>query len=302
MCQQTREGVLLFYSVSDYLVFFTVYCTVARRYGIPVLALCPMVDHLHNTILVRDEETLSRFVQQYTHLFAREWNEAHGRKGPLIKQRFKSSAKLGNKQVRTTINYNYNNPVERKLVKKAEDYRWNFLRYAFDKAPYSAPFTLSDKSQTFRGVIKEVQKTFLGEGYLHYAQLRRWGKKLSPTEMQQVTDYAIGLWNVIDYEEVISYYGSWEAMLNSFHDNTGYDYEIKEDRDTYSDAVYKDCTRILLKEGYVKNILEVPALPLETKRELYSLLSFRTTARPRQIRKYLHLNAEEQYHANNSGQ
>ena len=34
VCQQTIDGVLVFYSVSDYLVFFTIYCTVARRLGV----------------------------------------------------------------------------------------------------------------------------------------------------------------------------------------------------------------------------------------------------------------------------
>ena len=54
VCQQTVDGVLVFYSVSDYLVFFTIYCTVARRLGVKVLALCPMVDHTHNVVIVRN--------------------------------------------------------------------------------------------------------------------------------------------------------------------------------------------------------------------------------------------------------
>ena len=31
VCQQTIGGVLVFYCTADYLVFFTIYCTVARR-------------------------------------------------------------------------------------------------------------------------------------------------------------------------------------------------------------------------------------------------------------------------------
>lgn len=288
VCQQTINGVLIFYTVSDYLVFFTIFCTVARRYGITVLSLCPMVDHLHNAVIVPDSLTLSHFVQQYTHLFAKEWNESRGRKGPLFRARFKSSAKLGNKHVKTTINYNYNNPVERKMVQCAEDYRWNFLRYAKEKNPYSAPYRLSEKSHTFRNIIHEVRRTFMGDGYLRYAQLLRWQRKLSNLEMQQVADYAISLWNIIDYEETISYYGDYAAMLRSFHDNTGSDYEIKEDRDNYSDAVYKDCSAILLKDGLVKNLWDIPSLPDSIKNELFQILKQRTTARSSQIRKYLH--------------
>lgn len=289
VCQKTIDGVLVFYSISDYLVFFTIYCTVARRCNIPVLALCPMVDHLHNTVIAPDSVTLSRFVQQYTHLFAREWNESRGRKGPLFKHRYMSSVKLGNKQIKTTINYNFNNPVERKMVKKAEEYRWNFLRYAQEKTPFSTPIDMAKKSKRFRSVYKEIQRVYDGDGHLRYAQLRRWKKLLAPGELLQLIDFAIGLWNVIDYKETIAYYGDFETMVRSFHDNTGSDYTIKEDHDNYSDAVYQDCTSILLREHAINEVTEIPGLSHEKKKELLQLLRYRTTARPRQIEKYLHL-------------
>ena len=46
--QKTRGGVLLFYSLRDYLVYFTIYCTLADKMDVTVLALCPMPDHLHS--------------------------------------------------------------------------------------------------------------------------------------------------------------------------------------------------------------------------------------------------------------
>lgn len=289
VCQQTVQGVLVFYTISDYLVFFTIFCSVARRLGIRVLALCPMVDHIHNTVVVPSERLLPAFVQQYTHLFSHEWNLSRGRKGVLFKHRYMSSAKLGNKQVKTTINYNCNNPVERKMVQAAEDYRWNFLRYAKEEFPFSVPYKLADKSAKFRNILKEIKCIYDGGGYLKYRYLKRWKAKLNPIEIQQLTDYAIHLWNVVDYEEAVSYYGDYETMLHSFHDNTGSDYDIKEDRNNYSDAVYKDCSRILIGDAYVKNLFEIPLLPLSRKKYLAELLHYRTTARPRQIEKYLHL-------------
>ena len=117
-----------------------------------------------------------------------------------------------------------------------------------------------------------------------------WVKSQTLIEkMQQLADYAIRLWNVIDYDEAISYYGDLDAMLRSFHDNTGSDYEIKEDRNNYSDAVYQECTRLLLKEGVIKHPNEIPSLSLERKRDLAELLHYRTNARERQIEKYLHI-------------
>lgn len=289
VCQQTVGGVLVFYTINDYLVFFTIFCTVARRYGIKVLSLCPMVDHIHNVVVVDRDLQLASFVQLYTRLFAREWNESRGRKGSLFKHRYMSSVKLGNKQVKTTVNYSYNNPVERKLVERAEDYRWNFLRYARNAHPYSVPVNEENKSNLFRGILREMRTTYEGGGHLCYQQLERWGRRMDQNAMQQIADYAISLWNVIDYGEVISYYGDYDAMLHSMHDNTGSDYEIREDRNLYSDAVYADCSRILLKEGWVKDLFQLPLLPIEKKKQMAHLLLNRTTARSRQIEKYLHL-------------
>ena len=289
VCQQTIDEVLIFYTVSDYLVFFTIICTVARRYGIKVLAMCPMVDHTHQVVVVPSESGLSGFVQQYTHLFSREWNRSRGRTGSLFKHRYMSSVKLGNKQARTLINYNNNNPVERKLVERAEEYRWNFLRYAKEKSPFSEPLKLSDKSALFRNILKEVDGIFKGDGHLQYRQLERWKKYLGQAEMQQLSDYIIHRWNVIDYDSAVAYYGDFDAMLRSCHDNTGSDYDIKEDRNHYSDAVYQECTRLLLKSRLINHPYEIPCLPIEKKRQLEEYLHYRTSATPRQLQKYLHL-------------
>ena len=110
-----------------------------------------------------------------------------------------------------------------------------------------------------------------------------------------MTDYIIGLWNVIDYEQAISYYGSYNVMIRAFHDNTDSEFEIKEDRDNYSDAVYADCTRILLSEGLIHRLADIPALPDDRKSDLFAFLQPRTSARPKQIKKYLHLALEEKH-------
>ena len=287
--QKTKGGVVLFYSFRDYLVFFTVYCTMAQRAGITVLALCPMPDHLHNAIIVQSREQLSVFVKNYSQVFALQWNQSRGRQGDLFHHSFGSSIKLGNKKVRTVINYNYNNPIERRIVHNAEDYRWNFLAYYRNEHPFSASENVKNMSWKLRRARQEVKAQHDHGQYLGYALLDRLFTPLTRPEQQQLTDYIISLWNVIDYDASIAYYGSFESMVRAFHDNTGSEYEIKEDKDSYSDAVYLDCTHILLKEKFVKNLYEIPSLPDSKKWELYSILKMRTTAHSKQLYKYLHL-------------
>lgn len=180
-------------------------------------------------------------------------------------------------------------PVERKIVQRAEEYRWNFLAYARNRHPFSQALDSSKASRPLRAALSEAKQCQEQGKWLHYAQLDRWMKRLKASEVQQLTDAVIGIWNIIDYEDAISYYGSYDAMLHSFHDNTGSEYEIKEDRDRYSDTVYADCTRILLQDGYIRSVREIPSLSYGEKQRLYRLLLQRTQAKPKQVRKYLHV-------------
>ena len=287
--QKTKGGVVIFYSLRDYLVFFTIFCTLAEIMDVAVLALCPMLDHLHSACRFMSLEQMVKFVQEYTHCFAREWNKSRGRKDSLFQKRFGSAVKLGNKAVRTTINYNYNNPVERKICPKAEDYRWNFLKYYRNRNPYSQPLDENNASHKLRRALQDVRAIYKKGEWVHYAQLDLWMKGLTSDEVQQLADYIITTWNVIDYMGAISYYGDFDAMIRSFHDNTGSEYDIREDKDTYSDSVYADCTRILMSQGYISSVREIPGLSFPRKMDLYKVLSARTTAKPSQLNKYLHI-------------
>ncbi len=44
--QRTVKGHLLFYTIKDYLVFYTILSIIARKYGVQILGICLMVDHI----------------------------------------------------------------------------------------------------------------------------------------------------------------------------------------------------------------------------------------------------------------
>ena len=287
--QKTCDNGLLFYSTIDFLVYFTIFCTVAERMDLVVLALCPMVDHIHHVIRVEHAKILARFEQQHTHLYALEWNRARKTKGPVFRHCYGAAAKLGDKQVRAVLAYNYNNPVERKLVSRAEDYRWNFLAYAKSNHPFSSPIDKMHCGKRMRAILREVRSCRQLGHYLNYAQLDRWFKALTAEERQQLTDHIISLWNVVDYEEAAAFFPSFDAMVRAFHDNTGSEYDIKEERNDWSDTVYQDCTRVLIAEKIISSTYEIPCLDLQRKLQCQQLLLQRTSARPHQICKYLHL-------------
>ena len=154
--QRTINRFNIFYDLEDYLVYYTIFSVAARQYGVIVLGLCLMFDHIHMLIKTDVRVRMSEFVRQVTCMFVREQNNDVGRKGSLFQARFGSAPKRGLKLLRTAINYLFNNPVEKKLCTRAEEFRWNFLAYAVSSHPFSDPLIIRQASRSLKRAIKEV--------------------------------------------------------------------------------------------------------------------------------------------------
>lgn len=95
--QRTTGGVVIFYNISDYLVFFTIFCTTARKYKVKILSLCLMADHIHICISEERKGELSAFVREYSKLFSRVHNRTCHTQGNLFESPFGSAPKFGDK-------------------------------------------------------------------------------------------------------------------------------------------------------------------------------------------------------------
>ena len=154
--QKTVHGFLIFYSVRDCLVFFTMIATAARRYHVRILGICLMVDHVHVLIEVGSKQEMDRFVCLYTSWFANTYNKWYGLKGSLFKAGYGVASKVDDKKQRSAIAYLYNNPVERLICKRAEQYPWNFLAYADGRFPVASPVRLDKARAPMRRAVEEV--------------------------------------------------------------------------------------------------------------------------------------------------
>ena len=128
--QRTVNGFLIFYTVSDFLVFYTLICMLARKYRIQLYKICLMPDHYHLAFTAGSFQDMERFVQAVVSRFTKAQNKVLGRTGTLWESPFGYAPKFKSKSVKSLFIYIDNNPVERQLCKKAEEYRWNFLAYA----------------------------------------------------------------------------------------------------------------------------------------------------------------------------
>ena len=287
--QRTVDGGVLFYNYGDYLVWFTIVCMVARKHQVTIVALCPMPDHTHFSVIAASLKQLSGFFREYTSLFTAEHNPVCNRTGPLFESPYGSVPYYTEKKARTNIIYVANNPVERKLAEKAEDYRWTFLAYAVSNHPFSRQLVIRDARWPLQQAVKEVKAEFQAGRHLHYAQIKRLFKPLDAGERQQLTDYIISVYNVLDYGKAVSYFKSYEDMLLAMQSTTGSEHILKETFVGKSDAHYTGMTATIIGELHPEDIHDVLGYPLDKKYEVFQLLRRNSFALSEQIAKYLHM-------------
>lgn len=288
--QRSVHGNILFYCYSDYLVYFTGYCIQARKHHVQVLSLCLMPDHVHDSIIVKKSTDLMKFKRDFNTWYSRVHKPVcHCKDEALLETPYGSAIKYGAKKARTLLIYVGNNPVERQLAAKAEDYRWNFLAYAQSDHPFSKKLILRQSRWSLRQAIKEVNAQYQAGKPLSYAQLQRLFKKLEPEEGQQLTDYIIRKYNVIDYPEAIRYFDRYEDMLSAMHSTTGSEYDINEPFLGKSDAHYARMTAIIMRERHPNDIHDILGLDIAEKFTLFQLIRKYSSAMSEQIAKFLHM-------------
>lgn len=287
--QRTVDWVNIFYCPEDFLVFYTIFAVCARSCNVTILELCIMYDHIHFLIQTETMEELSAFVDRFTAWFVHEYNNSIGRHGKLFHKNFGSAPKVKKKAVITAINYVGNNPVEKGLHRKAGEYRWNFLAYIMSRNPFSEKYKASKATKKLRNARKEVETMAKLNLPLKYVHLKRMMEGLSATETEQLIDYIISMYLPFDYEELLSYYGSYETMMTAMDSNTGSEYAIRESHDNYSHKAISEALSELGKHMPRISIRKIIMLPDEKKEKLYQWLKRELGLNDWQIRKLLHM-------------
>ena len=262
--QRARSGFVVFYNVKDSLVFFTIFSLMADKHKVRVLGLCLMYNHIHILVEAEDHETVARFIQEFCSKFSKAYNARHGLTGRLFTT-FGLSNKRGSKQVRTSLAYLYNNPVEDRICKRAEEWHWNFLAYADSAHPYSDKLILREASVGMRNAVAKVRILHTHQRPLTYEVLDIIFKSLNMSEKVQLIDFIVREYSVIDFKRVIGYYGCYENMLTAFCSNTGSEYDIREPQDPHSGAAYRKMTHHLASDKRFPGIEYVLRLSAEER-------------------------------------
>lgn len=289
--QRSVYGQMIFYDLEDFLVFYMIFSVYARLYKVRVLELCIMPNHTHVLLFSDEVEEMSGFIRRYTSVFVREYNDDIGRRGPLFHKSFGSAPKKGSKSIRSTIVYIGNNPVEKELSVTAEKYRWNFLMY-MERKLRGRMVPLRSLNYRLLKAFRYVNKAYEGSRYLTYEQLRRLMQDLSAEEREMLTDHIIMTYFPFDTETLMSFYPSYEDMINAMHSTSGKEYDIKEMYTPEPDTVYRKMITVLKKEGVVNEdgqVRRLTVLAADDKYRIAHLLRERTDAHTNQICRFLHL-------------
>ena len=280
---------IIFYSMEERLVFYTIFAVMSKTYGIIVLALALMFDHIHHLIKAMDEERYAKFIGTTTSTYAMAYNRDSGRKGPLLKKAYGNSSKRRDKDVRTCIAYNYNNSVEKKLFARAEEDRWNFLAYIDNPHPFSAPIDKKTASKKLLRSMDAATRYHKRNEYLDYPVVRALFDGLRADEREQLLDFIISLYLPIDRERLLGFYKSYEDMVIAINSNTGSEYDIDEVFDPESHQDFAQMLEITRRSSFADDPRSIILAPIAQRRQIADTLLHLTDASRNHVKRFLHL-------------
>lgn len=305
--QRTWDRGVVFYSDVDFVNFFTLICVAAQKYGVRIVAICLMHDHFHMIVESESCQNISAFLQYCTALHAREINHDTENSGKFWQKSYGMAMKSGEKKKRTALAYVCNNGVEKHLAERTEGYRWNFLAYFLSDTPFSSDLSAASptdvlvlKQSPALKKLKASARTSHKLGLPITRTMLLYAKRhLDHGEWNLLCDYVISLYNVIDYETAISYYGDYQTMLVAMNANTGSEYDIREEQNPYSDTGYEAICRFLCESGLLDGTSisgtfrldprSILRLSVEDRRKIAAVMIARQVAPEYLVRKYLHL-------------
>ncbi|MBO4434059.1 MAG: hypothetical protein J5769_01230 [Bacteroidales bacterium] len=283
------RGILMFYSDEDRIVYLTLFKVLSVKYNIVALTLALMYNHTHYLMEDPTLDVMAKFNAELASKYALAFNRDCGRKGALFKKAYGNSPKHGEKTVRTSIAYTFNNSVEKRLYPRPEQDRWMLLAYLKSDHPFSEKIDLEKATKAMRRGIAMLKSLSSKNVPLSYTYIRKLFDGLNEKESLQMKDAIISSYLPINKEVLLSYYKSYEDMIIAINSNTGSEYDIKEDFDDVSHIYYRDMLSIIAKSSYADNPKSVLVASPARKKKIADTLARMTGAKYNLIRRVLDL-------------
>lgn len=137
--------------------------------------------------------------------------------------------------------------------------------------------------------LAEVKAQYKRKMPLTYPFLQRLFAMLDQKERNQLVDYIVTTYNVIDYQYAGRFFDSIGDMVKAMDYNTGSEHDLNETKQGRSDACYAQITKWLMKEKHLKDIHEIFLLSEEQRAEVLFEIYCELKIEVWQIAKYLRI-------------
>lgn len=241
---------IIFCTVADMVLLFTLICTKAKQYNVQITEMCIMFNHFHIQAYIRSRKDMEEFMSSVTWAFAIMFNRRYGLEGKLFHKPYGNAPKVKHKKIKDNLIYIANNPVEKKAVSAAWEYRWNFLRYTSPN-PFSEVFDPLEASKEMLYLVKAVKLRAAAGKVIDYDFFDSYRvMSLCEKEKQQLIDFIIYTYNVIDYQPIIERYGSIDNYCHVLNEVEGKEYDEDDDWEPEDYKHYMKMISIAEEEGY----------------------------------------------------
>lgn len=293
ICQKSADNGIIFNVVEDFLVLFTILSVKAAVFGVVIFAIAIMFNHFHIGAIVKSAPMLSAYMNSSTSVFAKLFNKQYGLDGQLFKKPFKSVPKYNEKKIRENLFYIWNNPIEKKAARSAEEYRWNFFKYMESNHPFSEPIDFSNSSEDLLLMMRTVKNKLSSGQYLDYSFFDETYNSLSKPERLQLIDFIIITYSTIDKEAILEKYGDYQSLKQAVNTIGGTEYDMVDDDDDEDYRHYLQMIGIVRREGIDINHTRFTKNYFAEKGELLVRLRYlfksEVSATDYEINKFLHL-------------
>lgn len=283
--QRSIDHGIIFYTLEDRLVYYTLSAVNARRHKVVVTSAAIMFSHIHQGVRATSLKVIEDYLHDTNTSFARLYNYRYQRKGRLFQKPPGRAQKASDKSKRSVQLYIYNNHVEKKLCQRAVDERWSLLVYAGSDHPFSLPLDFKKASKPLQKALRLVDRRCRKMEGLEYADLDKIFPVLDNIEREQFVDYVISRYAWIDYKNSMALFGNYEQMVIAADSTTGSEYDINEDYNRESDRPYQELIAFSKAKGVLNRIYSLNA---DRKSELMFEAMRCTSASPHHLKSFFH--------------
>ena len=126
---RSNARVKIFNTDADYRLIEQLLADAATTMDMRILGYCIMPNHWHLALYPCHDGQLSEFVKWVTQTHTSRWHIAHGTQGTghIYQGRYKSFIVQTDSHFRQLLRYIERNPVQAKLVDRAEQWKWSSL-------------------------------------------------------------------------------------------------------------------------------------------------------------------------------